>query len=321
MFAPQRHEITADLRAGAELDLARFDFELRRIDVLFDAAGAFVDVIAAQERLRLADDALELARSLGHSAARRLRAGIASPAEPIRAQVAVDIAGVEREHAEHELATARHRLAAAWGSEAPRFERADGQLELLPRCPDESETARLLDASPNLSRWRAELARRTALRDRAASGRIPDVTLGVGPRRLAGPGETTLVVGIDVPLPLWNRNRGAIAEAEHRLVKLAAEERAARVRAINDLVRARIGLQAAGEEAHLLRTRVLPGTERAVDALRRGYEQGRFAQLEVLEAERAHLAAREQYVRALVEAHHSAQEFERLTGVPLEVQP
>jgi cobalt-zinc-cadmium efflux system outer membrane protein len=55
--------------------------------------------------------------------------------------------------------------------------------------------------------------------------------------------------------------------------------------------------------------------------LRDGYEQGRFAQIEVIEAERARIAAREQYLRALTEAHHSAQEIERLTGFPLEVQP
>jgi hypothetical protein len=41
----------------------------------------------------------------------------------------------------------------------------------------------------------------------------------------------------------------------------------------------------------------------------------------VLDAERARLAAREQYLRALVEAQHSAQQIERLTGVPLEVLP
>jgi cobalt-zinc-cadmium efflux system outer membrane protein len=82
-----------------------------------------------------------------------------------------------------------------------------------------------------------------------------------------------------------------------------------------------VGFQASSEEAHLLRTRVLAGTERAVEALRRGYEEGRFAQIEVLDAERARLEAREQYLRALVEAHHSAQQIERLTGVPLEVTP
>jgi cobalt-zinc-cadmium efflux system outer membrane protein len=66
---------------------------------------------------------------------------------------------------------------------------------------------------------------------------------------------------------------------------------------------------------------VLPGSERAVEALRRGYEEGRFTLVEVLEAERARLDAGEQYLRALIEAHHSAQHIERLTGIALELQP
>jgi cobalt-zinc-cadmium efflux system outer membrane protein len=138
---------------------------------------------------------------------------------------------------------------------------------------------------------------------------------------LSGSEDTALVVGVSVPLPLWDRNGGAITEAEQRVAKLAAEARAARIRAVTDLATARVGLEASSEEAELLRTRVLPGTERAVDALRRGYESGRFAQIEVLDAERVRLEAREQYLHALVEAHHSAQQIERLTGVPLEVRP
>jgi cobalt-zinc-cadmium efflux system outer membrane protein len=307
--------------ATATRDLASWDYEVRRIDVLVRTASAFVDVLAAQERHRLADEALELARSMQGVAALRLRAGIASPAEDIRAGVQVDVAGVEREHTEHELATARQALAAAWGGEEARFERAEGDLQTLPAVPSMEDLAQRLDASPSVARWQTELAQRDALRARAKSERVPDVTLVAGPRRLSGPEDTALVVGVSVPLPLWNRHRGAVAEAEHRLAKLAAETRAARVRAVAELATARVGLAASSEEATLLRTRVLPGTERAVEALRHGYEAGRFAQIEVLDAERARLGAREQYLSALVEAHHSAQQIERLTGVPLEVRP
>lgn len=306
--------------AAADRDLAAWDYEVRRIDVLVSSAAAFIYVLAAQERVRLANEALELARSMQRVVAARKRAGIASSAEEIRATVQVDIAEVEREHTEHELATARQGLAATWAGEEARFDRAEGDLERLPAVPSSEDLARRLDASPSVARWQAELAQRDALRARARSERVPDVTLHAGPRRLSGPNDTALVVGVSVPLPLWDRNRGAIAEAEHRVAKLAAEARAARVRSVTDLATARIGLQASSEEAHLLRTRVLPGTERAVAALRRGYESGRFAQIEVLDAERARLAAREQYLRALVEAQHSAQQIERLTGVPLEVR-
>ena len=307
--------------AAAERDLAAWDYELRRLDVLVGTAGAFVDVLAAQERLRLADEALALARSVQRVASLRQREGLASPAEEIRAGVASDVAGVEREHAEHELATARQTLVAFWSGEAPRFERAQGDLAALPRPPTPDELKLRLDASPGLALWQAELSRRDALRARARSAQVPDLTLFAGPRRLSGPDETALVVGASLPLPLWNRSRGEIEEAEHRVAKLAAEQRSARVAVATDLAIARVALVAAVEESQLLKTRVLPGIESAVGVMRRGYEQGRFAQIEVLDAERARVAAREQYLRALVEAHRSAREIERLTGVPLEVRP
>jgi cobalt-zinc-cadmium efflux system outer membrane protein len=307
--------------ASADRDVAAWDYEVRRIDVLTSTAGTFVDVLAAQERNRLAAEVLGLAREMQGVATRRLRAGIANPAEEIRAGVAVDVAEVELEHSEHGLATARQRLAAIWGGEAPRFERAVGGLDRLPLAPRAEELRQRLAESPSVARWQAELLRRNASRESARSERTPDVTLHAGPRRLSGPDETAFVVGVSVPLPLWDRGSGAIAEAEHRVAKLSAEARGARVRAAADLEAARVGLEAATEEASLLRSRVIPGTERAVAALRRGYEQGRFAQLEVIDAERARLAAREQYLTALTEAHHSAHQIERLTGVPLEVQP
>jgi cobalt-zinc-cadmium efflux system outer membrane protein len=307
--------------AAAERDLAAWGYEVRRIDVLAGTASAFVDVLAAQERLRLAEEALGLARAVQRVASLRKRAGLAFPAEEIRAGVAADIAGVEREHAEHELETARQKLATFWSGETPRFERADGALESLPHPPSPEELAGKLHASPSLALWQAELARRDARRASARSQRMPDLTVFAGPRRLSGPEETALVAGVSLPLPLWNRSRGTIEEAELRVAKLAAEQRSVRVQVAAELATARVALVAALEESHLLRTRVLPGIESAVDVMRRGYEQGRFAQIEVLEAERARVAAREQYLSSLVEAQRSAREIERLTGAPLEVRP
>jgi cobalt-zinc-cadmium efflux system outer membrane protein len=307
--------------ATAERDLASWDYETRRIDVLARTAGAFVDVLAAQERHRLAEDALGLARGMQRVVSSRLRAGAGSPAEEVRATVRVDVASVELEHTEHELATARQALAASWAAEQALFERAEGDLEQLPVVPSKEDLAQWIDASPAVVRWQTELAQREARRGRARSARVPDLAVFAGPRRLSGPDETALVVGVSVPLPIWDRNRGAIAEAEERVAQASAENRAARIRTVAEAEAARVGLQASSEEAELLRTRVIPGTERAVALLQRGYESGRFSHLEVVDAERVRLETREQYLRALTEAHHSAQQIERLTGVPLEVQP
>ncbi len=308
------------LLAQADVDVAAWDYELRRIDVLSRTSDAFIELLAAQERLELADEALALARKVERVAGLRRRAGMASPAEEIRAGVAVDVAGVEREHTQHGLATARQALAAMWAGEAS-FTRALGDLAQLPKPPRRAELASRLAASPGVARWQAELARREAARALVRSGLTPDLALTAGPRHLAGADDVALVVGVSVPLPLFDRKAGAIAESELRIAKLAAEQRAQRVRIATALNAAQLALIASIEEAKLLRERVLPGIERAAQVMQRGYEEGRFAQIEVLETERARAEAREQTLRALVEAHHNAREIERLTGVALEVQP
>jgi cobalt-zinc-cadmium efflux system outer membrane protein len=307
--------------ASAQRRLAGFDYESERIAVFTETTDAFVEVLAAQERLRLADEALAVARSVHDVAARRVDAGLASPAEEIRAGVAVDAADVEREHADHELENARTALAGSWGGTEARFERAAGDLARVPTPPALAELERLALESPQLARWAAELERRDAELARERSRRIPDVTLAAGPRYSAGLDEASLVFGVSLPLPVWDRNRDAIVAARHRRARAARERLAAEVRVAAAVRTALTSLRASTEEARLLEERVLPGIERALAVLRRGYERGRHSQLEVLESARAQLAAREQRLRALVEAHHAALRLERLTGVPLEDRP
>lgn len=307
--------------AAAERQLSGWDYEAARVEVLTNAADAFIEVLAAQERLSLAEDGLAVARAVRSVAAARFEAGIAAPADEIRADVAVEAAGVEHEHAYHELETTRTALVAMWGGVEARFERAEGDLGDLPALPPLADLQRRAADGPDLARWPSEVEARDAALARARSQRIPDATIAAGPRHLNGPGDAALVFNLSVPLPLWNRNQGAIAEAAWRRAQAASEQRAAQVRVTAEVASARTALRAAAEEAALLRERVVPGLERAVTVLRRGYEEGRNSQLEVLEAERARLAAREQHLRTLVEAHHSALQIERLTGAPMEEVP
>jgi cobalt-zinc-cadmium efflux system outer membrane protein len=141
-----------------------------------------------------------------------------------------------------------------------------------------------------------------------------------GPRHFSEGDDLSFVVSVSLPIPLWDRKTGALAEASRRVAKSAAERRADQVRIATAVNAAQLALVAAVEEAKLLNERVLPGISKTVQILQRGYEEGRFAQVEVLEAERTRLEAREQALSAVVEAHRNAREIERLTGAPLEVR-
>jgi len=75
----------------------------------------------------------------------------------------------------------------------------------------------------------------------------------------------------------------------------------------------------------LYRDQVLPAARSAYDATARGFEFGKFAFLDVLDAQRTLLGGSERQLRAKLEARRALADIERLLGVPLtaltEVQP
>jgi hypothetical protein len=95
---------------------------------------AYVEVLSAQVRTALSKQVMDLAAEVAATVAKLVMAGKVSPVEETKAGVAAASVQIELTRAERELEAARKRLAATWGSTAPRFKRALGVLEaVLPR--------------------------------------------------------------------------------------------------------------------------------------------------------------------------------------------
>jgi len=75
--------------AALERDLVAWDYEATRIEVLTQVTQAFVEVLSAQQRLRLNLELVRLAEQVLRTATERVRAGKVSPVEETRAQVAL----------------------------------------------------------------------------------------------------------------------------------------------------------------------------------------------------------------------------------------
>jgi len=142
--------------------------------------------------------------------------------------------------------------------------------------------------------------------------------LSAAPRYIGETREWTSVIGFSLPLPLWNRNQGAILEAKHQLAKADDEKRSAVTRLSSELNDAYQTVARTSNEIHVLKESVLPGAEKAADAIRQGYEAGRFSYLDVNEARRTLTAARLQYLQALSDYHKAVAEIEALTVQPFD---
>lgn len=306
------------LLATRERDLAAWDYETTRIDVLTNVSRAFTAVLAGQETVALTDQTTRLVEEVRASVAARVEAGVVSPIEETRAAVALGAVRLESARARRTLEASRARLALLWGSTTAAFTAASGNLKAeLAALPPLSDLSARLEQSPGLARWASELAQREATFAVARSKRVPDVAVTAGYRRYTSIGSNALVVGASIPLPLFDRNRGGIEEARSRLAGAYEERRAAQARIAASLAETYAALAIAHDEVTILRTAMLPGARQAFDAVTEGYRLGRFGYLEVLEAQRTLITTGGQYLRALADYHHAVATVERLTGVPL----
>jgi len=306
---------TARIEAAAQTkQLADWDYEAKRADVLTQVTQAFIDVLAAQQRLALTQQTHDLANQTTVTTAARVQAGKVSPVEETKAKVARASVQIELMHARKELEAARKRLAAGWGSTTARFESVAGNLDSLPPPASLDSLQQRLSKNPDLARWATEITQRQALIAMEKSKAIPDVTATVGASKYLMPNDYALVVGFSVPLPVFDRNQGRIQEAEHRLSKAEQDMRNTEVRITTALNTAYQALDAAYSEVMTLRQEILPGAQSAYDAAREGYRLGKFGFLDVLDAQRTLFGAKNQYLVALANYHKSVADVERLVG-------
>mgnify|MGYP000132531226 CR=1 FL=1 len=302
--------------ARAALDLGRSDLESRRLEIVARTTRAFIDVLSAQRRLELSTGAVRLAEELKITVAARVEAGKVSPIEETRAEVSLASERIERERAAADLAAARSRLAATWGSTSPRFERAAGDLDMVPILPSLESVAGMIERHPEVGRWTAEIAEREALLRIEQARAVPDVTVGGGYRHFEV-GEGAFVATVTLPLPLFDRNRGGKIEAGERIARAREERRAAIVRLRQSADEARSFLARSRAEVRSLREQVIPAAESVYEAVSEGYRLGKFGYMEVLDARRTLAAVRLQLVRAQTELQHAFADLQRITAAPM----
>jgi len=303
-------------RAVAESDhrIAGRDLEAGRLDVVSKTTTAFYLVVAAQQRIALADELLDLSERFARTVQARVDAGKVSPVEATRAGIEVARARVRRARTLRRLIAARALLAASWGSSMASFEQAAGELPEPNDPPSISQLRPLLKNAPEITRLDDQIERQRRVIELERSFRIPDLTLRVGPRRFEQTGESAWVAGISVPIPIFNRHQGSRKAAEFELERERRDAEATRVAIEAELAVALERVRATALAAITVDREVVPAADAAFVATERGYNEGKFGFLDVLDAQRALFEARSMLLDSREEFAINQTELDRLIG-------
>jgi outer membrane protein, heavy metal efflux system len=302
-------------RRGARVGVAQAEGRtslLRRDLATLDAAGrlalAYADAEAAERRLQLAQEALDLtiadARALMilvEEGREPLFRGIQSQSQAAAARAALDEAQAERD-------AAFARLTA---------------VAMLPN-PVTSIGASLLDREPpavvptssTSPEVRVAEAERAAAESRIEVERVrarPDVRVSVGVRRYEAEDANALTFGVSMPLPLFDRNRGNYDAAQAEFRAADARVMAARQTTQADLAGAEARLRSANSRVWATDGGVT-AAEEAYRLSRIGFEAGRISQLELSSSRAALIAARNAAVDARFARVRAEVDLARLQG-------
>ncbi|MDQ3185359.1 MAG: TolC family protein [Pseudomonadota bacterium] len=296
-------------------------YETRRVELIAQVANVFTEVLAGQERLRLAEENVQLAQKVVNTVSRRVQSGKVPPIEETRVGVAFSTTRIELEQARRDLAAARKRLVLLWGSSSPQFNKALGNLESLVVLPSFDALAERALASPMALRAMKNIEQRKALLEVEQTRRIPNLTVIAGVINHSNTGGTTAVAGLAIPLQLFDRNQGNLREAHQRVDKAIDEQVATELRLKTELTQAYETLSATSNEINILRSEILPAAKSAFEVMNKGYELGRFGFLEVLDAQRTLFQNQILYVRSLANYQRLVNEVERLIAAPIDRIP
>lgn len=292
-------------RASLELHLLKVDLRLAFLDVLL--AQEEVKILR-RERLRL-EEIVEVLR-------KRERAGESSGYDRVRAERELSLLAAEEGGSEARLANARNMLASFLGSPQPAVSLVAVGALSLPGLPDlDSLMARSSkrgdiqaeERAAESATLSAEAARRKVLPEPVISGGWKSPVVN-------GQRDSGYVLSVTVPLPLFDRGRAERERAE--FARQAAEARAAAIE-----MQVRLRVKAAWEEtqarlrtAAAFRDKVVSQTEDLVRTARAAYEGGEMGILELLDAHRSQLEIQIREVGLLAAARRSALDVERWVG-------
>lgn len=302
-------------RARAALDAARADEVDAERTVGLAVARSFYETLANQERVRLAEQGVQISRDLLDIAQRRLDAGVGTPlelnaaivrfAESRRAALAVD----------GRLAEASLSLRRLLGRDGDDPLTLDGALPTRAGTVSLEEMLRLaVERRPDLVSSTHQVDAASAAADLAVAESWPDVALHASFGREEG--QDILSAGVRIPLSLFNRNQGgrAAANAAHRR---QIELRTGLLLAVETEVRtAALLYRQSGEGIELYDAEVLRAQEESLELIQVAAEAGELSIADVLVVQRELLDGLEGYLDARLDLALAGAWLRAATAMP-----
>lgn len=300
----------------SEAQVSQSQYNAARLELIAQVRIAFNGVLLAAERFRYNQQNLKLSKDFLRMAEIRYEAGSVAKLEVLRARVEEAKARNELKLAENELALNKAALnfLLARPMESPL--EVEGILE---RSPIEATLEELQKRAavyrPEIIGIRHAVDGARAAHSLAKLSYMPDFSFRAGQHWESELGNTWDVeFGINLPIFVWQRQKGEVAEAKANLSSLNYISISTRNKIALEVKDSFLRVVAIKDRIMLFQEEILVEAEEAYRIAVRSYEEGEIGNLELLEGQRTLMEVRLSYADALFEYNVALAELEKSVG-------
>lgn len=287
-------------------------------DLYLAVKGRYFNLAHAQQQSVLADLSVALAETTLDNIVVRIDKGASLESELLLARLELQRIELMRDEFAQDISVAQTELASLWGEDRSNI--TVGELEepkeqqimsYLPSLYSRIDSSR--HVLPQI--FQANIV--TAEKQMASAETKPVPSLSGGYKHNRADGSNSFLFGISIPIPLLNRNQGAVNSLEARLRSLEYERQHLRLRTGAEIRTGITRLEKLSNRHMAIDTLLLPTAEDAFNKLVQAYQRGRVPYTNMLEAARAFMELRFEHNDVVLEILQQIIELERITGASL----
>ena len=304
--------------ANQELALADVDVQMELRAMRRDLRQTFYGLIAADERLQIAESVLDIARRIADAAQARFDTGAAPRLEVLQAGLGVTRADTEVELARSVRAAAQASLNAVLNLPPEQA------IVLSGRLSDHRSAITYPQALALATTSNTELVgldRELAVEDRRAAllraERLPTPVFSFRSLFNGSDFDVTQSMAVSIELPLFSRNQGEIAGSLATGAALRLKRDATRRTIENDVFGTVAKIDAERRQVDAYERRLVPTATDLETLAEEAYRAGRTSVLAVLDAERSLRDLRRDALQAALDLQMLLADLEELLGTPL----
>ena len=304
--------------ASTDRDLARWDYEIKRVELLTETAKAFISVLSEQEMLSITNEIYSLADEVYTTISKRVEAGKATKLDEMKARVELSKARLSSINSERRLTKTKQALATYWGTAEISYTGVDGNIHTSDSPPALNSVISEINNNPDVGRWITEISREQSSVALAQANTIPDVTVSAGMRHLNNSDDVAAVANISIPIFLFNDKQSGVRRSNVELERAYKQKEVTELKVRSALKQNYQQLMILYDEVTVLRDEVLPVAEEAFVSAKKIYQLGKLDLLGLLDTQRTYFDVRKQYIETITAYQYMVISIERLIGGSLD---